>query len=92
MESADPRHPRHRAIDQLTTSIAQAEEAVVRYRLAMQQQSQNGSDLSRASANTIELSPDFVDLASPRPELSFPCKASLFARRKTDALCQRYWP
>ncbi len=50
MESADPRHPRHRAIDQLTTSIAQAEEAVVRYRLAMQQQSQNGSDLSRASA------------------------------------------
>ncbi len=50
MESADPRHPRRRAIDQLTTLIAQAEETVVRYQLAMQQQSQNGSDLSRASA------------------------------------------
>ena len=34
----------------LTTSIAQAEEAVVRYQLAMQQQSQNGSDPSRTSA------------------------------------------
>ena len=50
MESADPRHPRRRAIDQLTTLIAQAEETMVRYQLAMQQQSQNGSDLSRASA------------------------------------------
>jgi len=44
----------------------------------------------RASSNTVELSPDFVDLASPRPELSFPCKASLFAHRKTDALYQRW--
>jgi len=26
MESADPRHPRRQAIDQLTISIAQAEE------------------------------------------------------------------
>ena len=31
-----------------------------------------------AKANAVELSPDFVDLASPRPELSFFCKASLF--------------
>ena len=28
MESADPRHPRRRAIDQLTSLITQAEEAV----------------------------------------------------------------
>ena len=47
-------------------------------------------ELSGLGANTVDLSPDFVDLASPRPELSFPCEASLFARRKTDALCQRY--
>ena len=50
MESADPRHPRRRAIDQLTSLITQAEEAVARYRLAMQQQPQNGSDPSRTSA------------------------------------------
>ena len=49
MESADPRHPRRRAIDQLTSLITQAEEAVA-YQLAMQQQPQNGSDTSRTSA------------------------------------------
>ena len=45
MHNADAPHPRRRAIAQLTTLLAQAEETVTRYRLAMHQQAQNRTSL-----------------------------------------------
>ena len=45
MPNEDAPHPRHRAIAQLTTMLAQAEETVARYQFAIQQQTRMGSKL-----------------------------------------------
>lgn len=44
MQSEAP-HPRHRAIAHLTALVAQAEETVARYRVAVQKQTHVGSNL-----------------------------------------------
>ena len=50
MPNADAPHPRRRAIAQLTTLLAQAEETANRYRLAMHQQAQNRTALGPVGA------------------------------------------